>query len=207
MEAALEKSAWLAGDAYTLADTNMTPFVHRMASFPEYELSRWPRVADWYARVMARPSFGAARLVEQMRTLDQAARVYTRSLHPQGRPGRGERPDARAGGRQDRGRVFVGLLERDRDSYLSVNPRWRPTLPDGFGALPQDFRMVDFLTFAGVAPTQRGQSYGSGARRASACSFAAGARCRAGGRRAAAQAPPSAPASPIRHPRPSPEVM
>jgi glutathione S-transferase len=73
MEAALEKSAWLAGDAYTLADTNMTPFVHRMASFPEYELSRWPRVADWYARVMARPSFAAARLVEQRRTLDQTA--------------------------------------------------------------------------------------------------------------------------------------
>jgi hypothetical protein len=36
-----------------------------------------------------------------------------------------------------------------------VNPRWRPTLPDRFGGLPQDFRMVDFLTFAGVAPTQR----------------------------------------------------
>ena len=71
MEAALEKSAWLAGDGYTLADTNMTPFVHRTASFPEYELSRWPRVADWYARVKARPSFAAARLVEQTRTLDQ----------------------------------------------------------------------------------------------------------------------------------------
>jgi hypothetical protein len=53
------------------------------------------------------------------------------------------------------GEVFVALLERDRDSYLSVNPRWRPTLPDRFGRLPQDFRMVDFLTFAGVAPTQR----------------------------------------------------
>ena len=53
------------------------------------------------------------------------------------------------------GEVFVALLERDRDSYLSVNPRWRPTLPDQFGRLPQDFRMVDFLTFAGVSPTQR----------------------------------------------------
>jgi hypothetical protein len=53
------------------------------------------------------------------------------------------------------GEVFVALLERDRDSYLAVNPRWRPTLPDRFGGLPQDFRMVDFLTFAGVSPTQR----------------------------------------------------
>jgi hypothetical protein len=55
------------------------------------------------------------------------------------------------------GEVFVALLERDRDSYLSVNPRWRPTLPDRFGRLPQDFRMVDFLSFAGVSPTHRGQ--------------------------------------------------
>jgi glutathione S-transferase len=73
MEIALEKSVWLAGDAYTLADTNMTPFVHRMASFPAYELARWPRVADWYARVTARPSFAAAHLVAQRRTLDQTA--------------------------------------------------------------------------------------------------------------------------------------
>jgi glutathione S-transferase len=73
MEGTLGKSSWLGGDAYTLADTNMTPFVHRMASFPEYELARWPAVADWYARVTARPSFAAARLVEQTRTLDQAA--------------------------------------------------------------------------------------------------------------------------------------
>ncbi len=55
------------------------------------------------------------------------------------------------------GEVFVALLERDRDSYLSVNPRWRPTLPDRFGRHPQDFRMVDFLAFAGVAPPRGGQ--------------------------------------------------
>jgi hypothetical protein len=30
-------------------------------------------------------------------------------------------------------------------------------LPDRFGRLPQDFRMVDFLSFAGVSPTHRGQ--------------------------------------------------
>jgi len=47
--------------------------VHRMVSFPEYALARWPRVADWYARVIARPSFAAARLVGQARTLDQTA--------------------------------------------------------------------------------------------------------------------------------------
>lgn len=73
MESALEKSAWLAGNDYTLADAGMTPFVHRMAGFPGYALPRWPRVADWYARIRARPSFASARLVEQSRTLDQAA--------------------------------------------------------------------------------------------------------------------------------------
>lgn len=55
------------------------------------------------------------------------------------------------------GEVFIGLLQLDRDSFLSVNPRWRPTLPDRLGRLTRDFRMVDFLTFAGVAPAQRGQ--------------------------------------------------
>jgi glutathione S-transferase len=73
MEAALERSPWLAGADYTLADVNMTPFVHRTASFPEYDLARWPHVAGWYARARARPSFAAARLVEQARTLDQPA--------------------------------------------------------------------------------------------------------------------------------------
>jgi glutathione S-transferase len=73
MEAALEKAPWLAGADFTLADVNMTPFVHRMASFPEYDLARWPNVAGWYARVRARPSFAAARLVAQAKTLDQGA--------------------------------------------------------------------------------------------------------------------------------------
>jgi Animal haem peroxidase len=54
------------------------------------------------------------------------------------------------------GEVFIALLQLDRDSYLSVNPRWRPTLPDRFGRLPGDFRMVDFLSFAGVAPPRSG---------------------------------------------------
>lgn len=61
MQAALEHSAWLAGDAYTLADVDMTPFVHRLADLGETAMieSR-PRVADWYARVRVRPSFETA---------------------------------------------------------------------------------------------------------------------------------------------------
>jgi hypothetical protein len=49
------------------------------------------------------------------------------------------------------GEVIIGLLQLDRHSYLSENPRWRPTLPRRNGQVTGDFRMVDFLTFAGVA--------------------------------------------------------
>jgi hypothetical protein len=49
--------------------------------------------------------------------------------------------------------VFIGLLQCDPDSYLAMQPRWRPTLPAKRGT----FGMTDFLTFAGVDPQSRGQ--------------------------------------------------
>jgi hypothetical protein len=52
--------------------------------------------------------------------------------------------------------VFIGLLQLDPDSYLSMQPNWVPTLPTHDGT-PASFRMIDFLTFAGVDPTSRGQ--------------------------------------------------
>jgi hypothetical protein len=48
-------------------------------------------------------------------------------------------------------------LQLDRRSYLAADPRWRPTLPTRSGRVTGDFKMIDFLTFAGVAPDQRGQ--------------------------------------------------
>jgi hypothetical protein len=51
--------------------------------------------------------------------------------------------------------VIVGLLQTDPASYLTVRPGWKPTLPSKAGA--GQFRMVDFLAFAGVDPASRGQ--------------------------------------------------
>jgi hypothetical protein len=52
--------------------------------------------------------------------------------------------------------VFIGLLQLDPESYFSVQPGWVPTLPTHDGT-PESFRMIDFLTFAGVDPASRGQ--------------------------------------------------
>jgi glutathione S-transferase len=72
MEAALAADRWLAGDEYSLADINIAPFVHRLASFSEYDLDRdWPAVAGWYARLRARPAFERANFAEQVATRDQ----------------------------------------------------------------------------------------------------------------------------------------
>jgi hypothetical protein len=54
------------------------------------------------------------------------------------------------------GEVILGLLQLDRESYLQ-HPGWRPTLPTTTGRVTGEFRMIDFLTFAGVDPTSRGQ--------------------------------------------------
>lgn len=42
------------------------------------------------------------------------------------------------------GEVFVGMLEGDPESFLSVEPAWTPTLP---AAEPGSFTMADLLRF------------------------------------------------------------
>jgi hypothetical protein len=54
------------------------------------------------------------------------------------------------------GEVFIGLLQTDPNSYINVQPDWVPTLPSKTDN-PEGFRMIDFLTFAGVDPASRGQ--------------------------------------------------
>jgi hypothetical protein len=41
--------------------------------------------------------------------------------------------------------VLIGLIRADSESYLSVDPGWRPTLPS---ADPDRFGLADLLTFA-----------------------------------------------------------
>jgi hypothetical protein len=52
--------------------------------------------------------------------------------------------------------VIIGLLQTDSTSFLNQPGSWTPVLPAPFGG-PGNFRMTDFLTFAGVGPQSRGQ--------------------------------------------------
>ena len=59
METALANGPWLAGEAYTLADVDMIPFIMRTEHLGRKDLweKRRPRVRDWLVRVKRRPSF------------------------------------------------------------------------------------------------------------------------------------------------------
>src|SRR5215208_8161885 len=58
MEGALAGHEWLAGDDYTLADVAFTPYLARLEHLNILAMiSERHRVADWYRRCKARPSF------------------------------------------------------------------------------------------------------------------------------------------------------
>jgi glutathione S-transferase len=60
LEAALRQSQWLAGDRYSLADADFTPYLQRMEDLGLNWL--WqdkPALTAWYTRVRSRPSFSA----------------------------------------------------------------------------------------------------------------------------------------------------
>ncbi len=71
MQAALEKTQWLADDAFTLADISIMPTIVRMEDLGLAHLwADLPNVADWFTRIQARPAF---------------AKTYgpgTRDIHP-----------------------------------------------------------------------------------------------------------------------------
>ena len=62
MEKALVEGPWLAGDAFSLADVGVIPYVNRLDMLELSGLWRpaRPCLADWFERVKARPSFEPA---------------------------------------------------------------------------------------------------------------------------------------------------
>ena len=61
MEDALSTRPWLAGEAYSLADAGLAPYVNRLDMLHFSGLwDRRPRVAAWFERTRERPSFRAA---------------------------------------------------------------------------------------------------------------------------------------------------
>jgi glutathione S-transferase len=60
MEEALGQHRWLACDDYTLADVAFAPYLARLEHLRILDIvGQRRRVADWYARCKARPSFDA----------------------------------------------------------------------------------------------------------------------------------------------------
>lgn len=61
MDKALANGPWLIGAQYTLADIIVAPLIDRMndLGFSSVWEGKYPRVADWYARMQARPAFKA----------------------------------------------------------------------------------------------------------------------------------------------------
>lgn len=59
METSLDSGRWLAGDAVSLADCAIVPFVWRLdeLSFQELWTRSRPKVEDWWRRIHERPSF------------------------------------------------------------------------------------------------------------------------------------------------------
>jgi glutathione S-transferase len=63
MESRLAEQPWLAGEGFSLADAAALPYVLRLDHLGMDSLlaaGQRPRVADWYARAQARPSYEVA---------------------------------------------------------------------------------------------------------------------------------------------------
>jgi glutathione S-transferase len=77
MEAALLAGPWLAGDAYSLADIAMAPYINRIEVLKRPEMvgaARRPRIAEWWRRVQARPAFAEAFSIANPDKSDPVAR-------------------------------------------------------------------------------------------------------------------------------------
>lgn len=88
MDRALSGGPWLLGEQYSLADIGMTAYIDRLDQLQLSGLWQggFPRVADWLARVRARPSFAEAIAAytseERLATLRQAGEQAWPQLEP-----------------------------------------------------------------------------------------------------------------------------
>ena len=79
MEAALSKSDWLAGSSFSLADISLIPYIERMNRLGlEGMWAKRQRVAEWFGRMMARPSFSA---ISDFDPVDYDDRVKEKENH------------------------------------------------------------------------------------------------------------------------------
>jgi glutathione S-transferase len=72
MNTALAASQWLAGDAFSMADIALAPYVNRLAVLSMQGLwtrGRLPQLENWFLRVQARPAFAPAFLHYMPETL------------------------------------------------------------------------------------------------------------------------------------------
>lgn len=76
LELTLEQRPWLAGERYTLADLSWTAVVAKLEQIGfarSISRHRRPHIADWYARVRERPSWGS--MIRRL-SVGQALRFY-----------------------------------------------------------------------------------------------------------------------------------
>jgi glutathione S-transferase len=62
LEAALKKSDWLAGPAFSVADLNVASALYRALTL---DLAKWPRLSAWFHRCWERPAAAKARAMRE----------------------------------------------------------------------------------------------------------------------------------------------
>lgn len=86
MESALASSEWLVGNAFSMADIAMAPYVNRLAALSMsgvWEGGRLPRVAAWFDRIRGRPSFPQAFLAWMRADLTEEMRANGEKSWPE----------------------------------------------------------------------------------------------------------------------------
>lgn len=76
LESRLERCAWLSGQGYGLADISWIVNLHRFDQM-HYPMQRYPRLADWIARMQGRPAYKLAVQDYDSKKMRAIFNVYT----------------------------------------------------------------------------------------------------------------------------------